>query len=1303
MNASVRVTHVGRNGQPLLDYLVETRGFESSDAERFLEQVEDEPNGAILTRELSIEEAEDIVEELNDIDVTATIELEYRVHGAITDSNDASVSNVFVEVTAHSETATETRSVSSNSDGRYEVSFTFSPDTAEDLTIVVRARSPANEELLAESSPVVSPSPVEEVNLQVDLPDATDPTPIDGDEVFRFGVIRPPETASDSKMVVNRATEGSNLRKKLMQRKDSGDRLGMITEANAFLDSPSYISNDTELFLPVDNLIDAVEDMENSLDNNINTLVENVTGSTISNIVDSDEFQEEFQSLGDSLLAATLIPGEDHRTPQLTRALRIYSLLAEVGVEGTNRDIDRLQSDILTRDISLPEELFPLPPLPADDKEGGEEGSEEQSDDDSKVDIKELQQRLATLRNAREELTFAEFVDVSEDESTPVQVDDSGGSTSDGSTSLETDGSGDATDRVDGDDDEPPTVETDNGFTDRFIANADKFLTNADRIISRARWLINNPNISVSSGDNSALYREFAENEELSGDDSVSEVDDSRRYKVLSADAVGSLSSETMEVFGSLDADIDTTDVEIIFDQLEREKRKTERQLLRLAPKNLSIPMLSIGNQLLPATEFQQMRAYSDDTEIYVPPFIIPGVVAVFEEDARIKPIGVMDLEVVRQETKRYELGEVAHIENVLKSEEKDRTHRRKQIRDETRIYETETTEEKERDLQSTERFELQREAEEVIKASSQESSNMAFNADTTISGSYGPSLEIEAGFGFSKEGSSAQQNATEKSSRTASNYARSITERSVNRLKTRIREEKIQRLIEEIEETNIHRFTNTGINADHISGIYRWVDKVYRYQEIQYDSPRMMFEFIVPEPGFLYLWSQANSSEEIAKPVPPQHPFGTLESDDDSEPLLPEDISEDNYQQYARAYGATDIAPPPQRYRIFSEKIELKREPPEEQPEDEPPILRGGNPRYKTESIKIAEEHAPLQARVSIVNTKPLLQSTYFPDTKRYTWDDLPDNFALVNISIGGKWYTHKAKDAKYMKTQHINFENPSDENKTIAVPGSEIPISVFTTRLKYGMAASIEVLAERTDRMHQQWQFDTYNAIMDGYRNQKSEYDEAVAATDISGIPISGNNPKENRRIERDELKRSIVTMLADERLDFNAISEATSSEPIPDIDLTAAADQQDIIHFLENAFEWEQMNYLFYPYYWGRRETWPEKMNLDDPDPLFADFLKSGAARVLVPVRHDPENRWAADIAYYLTHGEPYQGTGRPMYGDPQYVDIIDDIKSRQGVGEDGGTVADEWELTLPTSLVKLQADDELPDFISDVGDE
>lgn len=75
-----------------------------------------------------------------------------------------------------------------------------------------------------------------------------------------------------------------------------------------------------------------------------------------------------------------------------------------------------------------------------------------------------------------------------------------------------------------------------------------------------------------------------------------------------------------------------------------------------------------------------------------------------------IRPVGVGDLLVVKEHVLRYEGGDLAHVENVLKSESISRETRRLERTETTLLRETESTKEKSHDTQSTERFSLKRE-----------------------------------------------------------------------------------------------------------------------------------------------------------------------------------------------------------------------------------------------------------------------------------------------------------------------------------------------------------------------------------------------------------------------------------------------------------------------------------------------------------------------------------------------------------------------------------------------------------------
>ncbi len=127
-----------------------------------------------------------------------------------------------------------------------------------------------------------------------------------------------------------------------------------------------------------------------------------------------------------------------------------------------------------------------------------------------------------------------------------------------------------------------------------------------------------------------------------------------------------------------------------------------------------------------------------------------------------------------------------------------------------------------------------------------------------------------------------------------------------------------------------------------------------------------------------------------------------------------------------------------------------------------------------------------------------------------------------------------------------------------------------------------------------------------------------------------------------------------------------------------------------FFEQAFEWEQISYVFYPYYWARREVWYDKVLRTNDDPLFAEFLRAGQARVVVPARPSLEPA----LWYFLMMGQIWEGRDPPMVTDADYLPIVEEIK------EDSGAPGDElpygqstWEVSVPTTLIKLRDDDQL----------
>jgi hypothetical protein len=239
---------------------------------------------------------------------------------------------------------------------------------------------------------------------------------------------------------------------------------------------------------------------------------------------------------------------------------------------------------------------------------------------------------------------------------------------------------------------------------------------------------------------------------------------------------------------------------------------------------------------------------------------------------------------------------------------------------------------------------------------------------------------------------------------------------------------------------------------------------------------------------------------------------------------------------------------------------------------------------------------------------------------------------------------------------------------------------------------AVGVDVACQLTAQGFSKWQHEMFDTITQAYLTQKAAYDEAVAAKKIQkGIEILGRNPLENRRIERDEIKKLIVMMLSGSpSMNFN-VFYPTIKEPV--MNILSACVLGPYIRFFENAFEWNNILYVFYPYFWGRRARWAPALTFTDPDPDFAAFLKAGAVRVQLPVRPGFERA----VAHFLQFGAIWNGNDAPLYGDDLYVPVIQEVTENLGKLEDGKPYPEgskPWEVKVPTSLVLVQDLEEIP---------
>lgn len=125
---------------------------------------------------------------------------------------------------------------------------------------------------------------------------------------------------------------------------------------------------------------------------------------------------------------------------------------------------------------------------------------------------------------------------------------------------------------------------------------------------------------------------------------------------------------------------------------------------------------------------------------------------------------------------------------------------------------------------------------------------------------------------------------------------------------------------------------------------------------------------------------------------------------------------------------------------------------------------------------------------------------------------------------------------------------------------------------------------------------------------------------------------------------------------------------------------------MRFFQGAFEWDNMTYELFPYFWGQRDRWPEMLMVSHEDPKHEEFLRSGFARVLVPVTPGKETNVLNVLSLGLS--AVFDGTRETVIDDPDYLALLADLDEPLDPPVPEG---EPWQV-LPTSLVKLQLDGE-----------
>ncbi|MBB5606455.1 MULTISPECIES: hypothetical protein [unclassified Janthinobacterium] len=258
--------------------------------------------------------------------------------------------------------------------------------------------------------------------------------------------------------------------------------------------------------------------------------------------------------------------------------------------------------------------------------------------------------------------------------------------------------------------------------------------------------------------------------------------------------------------------------------------------------------------------------------------------------DGWIAPYAIGDLQMVRQRLLRYEAGELAYIENVMRGERKEvgrkRTHRQldyqRQHSGSEALLENQAADERNSLL------------EEARRAVAEKTVGHKY---TDFQTSYGPPTQATLNGAWDESVTQGKLPGTDDITR----FAREVLNKTVNSITRQVGQVRGSSTLSENEETVLSVIDNSSRDS-HMSAVFRWLNQVYEACVVNYGN-RLMIEFMLPHPAAGFIADEQRlDGLDFRRPRPP-----------DSLGLSSfRAITTDNYAELAAAYCVTELEPPP-------------------------------------------------------------------------------------------------------------------------------------------------------------------------------------------------------------------------------------------------------------------------------------------------------------------------------------------------------------------------------------------------------
>ncbi|MFF8731398.1 hypothetical protein ACF073_33670 [Streptomyces sp. NPDC015171] len=508
------------------------------------------------------------------------------------------------------------------------------------------------------------------------------------------------------------------------------------------------------------------------------------------------------------------------------------------------------------------------------------------------------------------------------------------------------------------------------------------------------------------------------------------------------------------------------------------------------------------------------------------------------------------------------------------------------------------------------------------------------FNVTATVTGGI-PVINGSAQSGFTSQ-DSRSQSATD-----STKHATQLTRKASSRAKQEHKTTITTTTVTGSEETSTRVLKNpsqvAAMRVDYFSLMRRWRVRLYRH------GLRLTYDLVIPEPGAGLRRMHKELSELKGQLGPFQ--FG-LPHSEITDAVLPGE-TQPHFRVLAERYGAVVPDPPlPPSAPQFSVGAPSQDE---------------GWHIFTPDPLEIPEGYRVKTLNLWFATTSKTGDENKFSfkvlGTPLYIKEQDQGEYGPMELTSGayGAFMLHATGKV------FISFEMINNRNTTIRVASEIEPIPTQPDPDPTEPAHS--------DRVRDKWRSDVWNLLRDAAQSQYYERQQDIA-TKAAALEeqIEQVDTLTLRREESEEIMKGVLRFLLGPDFAFmppevvDAFAKARVDlehgigfdENGLGLDATAWAavrEHEDLVRFVNQAIEWENVVTFLYSYFWDVPQSWNFVRRLRHPDAARQAFLRSGSARVVLTVRKG----WEEDWVRFAEGGF----TSRPTPPDSPYLTVAREI--------------------------------------------